>query len=149
MGVTSVLTWVVGLLMIYAVAFGYVVTPFLITSLKSAQTQSHKIKMALIAFAFRGSYVSVALYLAKKSKLRKYFMNRDAIKDVLYGSLVELSSSKRYFYRSSIKGYSHWTEEGEAAVSELLKTVIPLIVETEEKELDQRAKDMVMKELKE
>ena len=76
-------------------------------------------------------------------------MNRNAIKDVLYGSLVELSSSKRYFYRSSIKGYSHWTEEGEAAVSELLKTVIPLIVETEEKELDQRAKDMVMKELKE
>lgn len=75
-------------------------------------------------------------------------MERQAVKDLLYGSLVELSSNQRYFYTSSIKGYSHWTEEGEKVVSELLKTVTPMIVETEEQELDKRAKDMVMKELK-
>jgi len=75
-------------------------------------------------------------------------MQRQAIKDVLYGSLVELSSNKRYWYTSNIKGYSHWTEEGEAAVSELLKTITPMIVETADQELDQRAKDMVMKELR-
>jgi hypothetical protein len=74
-------------------------------------------------------------------------MEKQAIKDLLYGSLVELSSNRKYFYQSGIKGYSHWTEEGEEVVAELLTTTTPMIIETEERELDKRAKDMVMKEL--
>jgi hypothetical protein len=75
-------------------------------------------------------------------------MDKQAIKDVLYGSLVELSGNGRYFYTSAVKGYSHWTSEGEQVVSELLKTITPMIVEIEERDLDKRAKDLVLKDLK-
>jgi hypothetical protein len=75
-------------------------------------------------------------------------MNRSAIKDILYGGLLELSNNKRYFYTSALKGYSHWTEEGNQQVLKLLELITPMIYEAEEKELEQRAKDLVLKDLK-
>jgi hypothetical protein len=74
-------------------------------------------------------------------------MDSRAIKDVMYGSLLELIKNKQYFYTSAIKGYSHFTEDGEQAAKELLHMFAPMIQETEQRELDARAKDLVMKGL--
>jgi hypothetical protein len=76
-------------------------------------------------------------------------MNRQAVKDVLYGGLAELANNKIFYYNSSIgKTYSHWTDEGEAAVKNFLLLMTPILKEAEESALDQRARNMVMKELK-
>jgi hypothetical protein len=76
-------------------------------------------------------------------------MNRNAIKDVLYGGLIELASNRKFYYTSSVnRQYCHWTDEGEAAVKEFLVLMTPMIMETEDQTLDQRARDLVMKELK-
>jgi hypothetical protein len=76
-------------------------------------------------------------------------MNKQAIKDVLYGSIVEMTRSRDFFYQSSVgHNYSHWTEEGQRVVAYYINLMTPLILEIEEKELDERAKNLVVKELK-
>jgi hypothetical protein len=44
--------------------------------------------------------------------------------------------------------YSHWTEEGRLAIYEFVSDISVYITDAENAELDQRAKDMVLKELK-
>lgn len=76
-------------------------------------------------------------------------MEKQAIKEIMYGSIKELMNNRRYFYKSSVgKEYCHFTEQGKEAVQSFIIDVSKYISEAEERELDQRAKDMVMKELK-
>ena len=76
-------------------------------------------------------------------------MEKQAIKEVMYGGIKELMGSRRYFYKSSVgKEYCHFTEEGKEAVQNFIIDMAIYITNAEEQELDQRAKDMVMKELK-
>ena len=75
-------------------------------------------------------------------------MDKAFCKDLMYAGIVELMENRRYYYTSSVgSNYSHWTE-GKQAVSELLELMTPKIQEAQHNELDRRAKDMVMKELK-
>ena len=47
-------------------------------------------------------------------------MEKEAIKDILYGALTELMYDNRYFYRSAVGvKYSNWTEAGTVALAEL------------------------------
>ena len=40
-------------------------------------------------------------------------MEKQAVKDLMYGSLNELMQNRRYYYYSSIGAeYCHWTDEG-------------------------------------
>jgi hypothetical protein len=76
-------------------------------------------------------------------------MNKQALKDVLYGSIVEMTRSRDFFYQSSVgHNYSRWTEEGQRVVAYYINLITPLILETEEKELNERAKSLVLEELK-
>lgn len=76
-------------------------------------------------------------------------MEKAAIKDLMYGGICEMMQNRRYYYQSSVgKSYSHWTEEGKAAMEKFVGDMTHYIVEAEEKSLDNRAKDMVLKELK-
>jgi hypothetical protein len=76
-------------------------------------------------------------------------MEKSAIKDLVYGGLEELVTNRRYYYHSSIGlNYCHFTEEGTKALSEYMNIMCAKLYEAEEKELDQRAKDMVIKGLK-
>ena len=76
-------------------------------------------------------------------------MNRDAIKDFMYGGVMELMKNPAYYYYSSVgPEYCHWTEEGEIALAEYMAMVARQMIVTEKKELDQRAKDMVLTGLK-
>jgi len=76
-------------------------------------------------------------------------MEKAALKDILYSSMLELLNNSKYYYRSKIStDYDHWTDAGSVAVVEYTKTMAELMLAAEKKDLDQRAKDMVIKGLK-
>ena len=76
-------------------------------------------------------------------------MEKQAIKDLMYGGICEMMHNRKYYYRSSIgNGYSHWTDEGKVAMEAYLREMTQFIWDAEENALDTRAKDLVMAELK-
>lgn len=76
-------------------------------------------------------------------------MQKTAIKELMYGGINELMQNKRFYYRSSVgRSYSNWTDEGQQALSEFVSEIAHMITEAEEQDLDQRAKQLVIKELK-
>lgn len=76
-------------------------------------------------------------------------MKKDAVKDLLYGGLLELINSRKNYYNSSVgSSYNHFTDDGKEAVQEYLHAMATVMLKAEAAELDNRAKEMVMKELK-
>ena len=76
-------------------------------------------------------------------------MEKLAIKELLYGGISELMKNNRYYYQSSVgKSYSKWTDDGEHALKEFVTEITHFITEADKKELDIRAKQMVMDSLK-
>jgi regulator of sigma D len=80
----------------------------------------------------------------KKSK-----MDRTAIKDLLYGGMMEMMRNRQYYYNSGVNSsYNSWTDEGREALAEYMTLVAGKMWEAEQVELNARAKEMVLKELK-
>ena len=76
-------------------------------------------------------------------------MDKRAIKELMYGGLKELTTNSSLYYGSSNdRRFNHFTKAGELALFEFCNEMAKFIAEAEDKELDQRAKDMVLKELK-
>jgi predicted transcriptional regulator len=76
-------------------------------------------------------------------------MEKQAIKELMYGGVSEMMQNRRYFYHSSVgRSYSHWTAEGKAAMLEFMSDMTQYIYEAEQKSLNDRAKELVLKELK-
>jgi hypothetical protein len=76
-------------------------------------------------------------------------MDKGAIKDLVYGGLSELMCNRQYYYKSSVgSAYGHWTEEGRTALCEFMNLVSIKIHDAELAELDARAKEMVINQLK-
>jgi hypothetical protein len=75
-------------------------------------------------------------------------METNALKDLLYGGLLELMKNRKYFHDSSLPKYSYWTEEGLESVKEYITLLTPQICEAELAKLDKHAKKMVLKHLK-
>jgi len=76
-------------------------------------------------------------------------MEKQAIKELMYGGIKEIMNNSRYYYRSSTgRQFSSFTENGKVAVQEFVTEIAAYITDAEAAELDQRAKDMVLKELK-
>ena len=76
-------------------------------------------------------------------------MEKLAIKDVVYGGLEEIVTNDRYYYYSPVgPNYCHLTEDGKDAIIEYLNFMAWKIREAEDEELNRRAKDQVIKSLK-
>ena len=76
-------------------------------------------------------------------------MEKQAIKDLMYGSLAELMQNRRYYSRSSVgPEYSRWTEEGQVVLKQFMSEITKLIYIADQNDLDSRAKELVLKELK-
>lgn len=76
-------------------------------------------------------------------------MEKQAIKELMYGGVSELMKNRRYYYQSSVgQSYSHWTDEGKMALDYFMKEMTKYIYEAEQVDLDRRAKDIVLAELK-
>lgn len=67
----------------------------------------------------------------------------------VYAGLFEILKDKNLYYQSGIDSkYDKFTEKGELAVLEWIKFMAPKMVEVEKQELDARAKQLVVEELK-
>ena len=76
-------------------------------------------------------------------------MDKMALKEIIYGSLKELLSNSRYIYNSNVgPEYSEWTETGQKEILHYLKHISFLMAHSERAELDRRAKEMVLENLK-
>lgn len=76
-------------------------------------------------------------------------MEKQAIKELMYGGVNELMQNRRYYYHSTVgRNYSHWTEEGKEAMDKFMRDMTQYIYDAEHRSLNERAKEMVMKELK-
>ena len=76
-------------------------------------------------------------------------MDKQALKNILYGSLREIAQDNRYYHHSPFGGkYSHWTEEGEKVAMEVVSAWVEKMLATEAQILDKRAKELVINELK-
>jgi hypothetical protein len=76
-------------------------------------------------------------------------MDTTAIKELMFGSIKELSQNRKYYYHSNVGiNYSHWTEEGIMVLSDFMNIMAHRINEAELIELDKRAKELVVNGLK-
>ena len=63
--------------------------------------------------------------------------------------MLELLNNRIYYYNSSVGGdYSHLTEEGKEAVAEFMNMIAYKMKEAENADLNERAKQQVLEELK-
>ena len=76
-------------------------------------------------------------------------MDREMVKDVFYGGIVELMDNRKYYYSSGVShNYNHWTEDGKKALHDYVSFMTVQIAQAEEEELDRRSKEFVLKTLK-
>ena len=76
-------------------------------------------------------------------------MEQQALKDTLYAGIRALAENRRYYYHSAMgTDYSHWTDEGKLALADYTKVMVEMMLVEEERSLNKRAKDLVLKGLK-
>lgn len=76
-------------------------------------------------------------------------MNKEAVKDMMFGGLHELIRNRKFYYYSSVGSqFSHWTDDGKQAVLEYMELMARKMREAEEVELNERAKEMTFSALK-
>jgi len=76
-------------------------------------------------------------------------MRRETLKDSLYGGLVEITRNTRLYRFSDIgKKYCYFTEEGKKEIVEWIETHAAEIATAEDTLLNERAKELMWRELK-
>ena len=75
-------------------------------------------------------------------------MNKQAVKDCLYGGIMEIIQTPAHYYHSSVgSSYSHFTELGKTAVFEYVTSMAHIMTVCAAEEIDTHAKDLIMKGL--
>jgi hypothetical protein len=80
-------------------------------------------------------------------KFKEMSVTEQDIKNLLYGSIREITRDRRYYYDSSYR--PHFTEDGVRVVGEMLNLYAEKIQQAIKEADEQRSKDMVMNALKE
>lgn len=81
--------------------------------------------------------------------MKRSNMNKTALKDFVYGGMIELMKNPAYYYNSGVNSsFNHWTDDGVAALSEFMNMIAAKMWESEQVELDFRAREMVVTGLK-
>lgn len=76
-------------------------------------------------------------------------MEKQAIKEIMYGSISEMMQNKKFYYRSSVgQQYSHWTDEGRENLFKFVEQVTAYVYDAEQKSLDERSKAIMLDTLK-
>jgi len=81
--------------------------------------------------------------------VKKSNMNHEVIGGAVYAGLLATLGNSKFYYHSHIgPSYSQLTEAGRKAVLELIELYACPMLAAENEMLDERAKQLVMKELK-
>jgi hypothetical protein len=81
--------------------------------------------------------------------VKKFKMDKNAVKDLVFGGIHELMRNRTYYYHSGVgQAYSYWTDEGKAALIEYMNVMGWKIKEAEEADLNRRAKEQTLNALK-
>ena len=76
-------------------------------------------------------------------------MEKDVVKDLMWGGLIELTNNKELYYRSSVgPEYGQWSDRGTLVMMAFMNSIIKQMVAAEEQALNNRAKELVIKGLK-
>ena len=78
-------------------------------------------------------------------------MKRHALKEQLYGGILEMTKNRSLFNKSEIgrkHEYSTWTKEGEQELLEFMKNMVCSMLICEDAEIDAKAKEMTFNALK-
>jgi hypothetical protein len=68
---------------------------------------------------------------------------------MIEGTLETIIKNRKYFYHSNVgPQYSKLYPEGEVMLIKSMNTLLPLLAEANNRELDKRAKEIVLKNLK-
>ena len=80
---------------------------------------------------------------------RKTKMTENQVAMIIMGSLKSFVQNPEYYRHSPVgKEYSQIYEDGREALLLMMEDLLPMLSEAHEHELDQRAKSLVIKELK-
>ena len=80
--------------------------------------------------------------------MKKFNMEKPAIKSLIYGGINELMQNEKYYRYSKIgREYCRWTEEGKQALTDFMSDMAFYVYQAEQELLDQRSKDLLLKEL--
>ena len=78
-------------------------------------------------------------------------MRKSAVKDQLYGSIIEMMNNRDYFYKSNIgknHEYSHWTDEGKEELMAFVMAHSRRMMTAEDELVRNKAKEMTFDALK-
>lgn len=76
-------------------------------------------------------------------------MDKQAVKDLMFGGIHEMMRNRNYYYHSSVgQNYSYWTDEGKEALVEYMNVMGWKLKEAEEADLVKRSKELIIKGLK-
>lgn len=80
---------------------------------------------------------------------RKFDINRAMNKDIVYGSLYELSRNKSLWHESSVSPeYSHLTEDGKTAIIHVIEDMFRGLQRIHAQEIKDEAKRQTLESLK-
>jgi hypothetical protein len=80
---------------------------------------------------------------------RKYDLRRSMHKDMLYGSLLELSQNNKVWHESSVSPeYSHLTEDGKKAIIHVVEELFRGLQTIHKQEVKEAAMQQTMDSLK-
>ena len=78
-------------------------------------------------------------------------MRKNAVKDQLYGGILEMMNNRDYFYKSNVgkqHEYSHWTDAGKEELVAFVLEHSKRILVSEEELVVTKAKEMTFEALK-
>jgi hypothetical protein len=76
-------------------------------------------------------------------------LNEKEVMEMIGGALRSIVDNSDYFYRSSVSPqYSKLYPQGEQMLIKTMSVLLPLLSKAQEEALDRRAKELVIKELK-
>ena len=76
-------------------------------------------------------------------------MDKQMIKDMLYGTIREMQDDSRYYYRSSVGvEYSHWRDEGEQQLAQMIKVISARVDQIERDRIREASQQLLLDELK-
>ena len=84
-------------------------------------------------------------------KIKLGSMRKTALKDQLYGSILEMMNNRDYFYKSNIgkyHEYSHWTDQGKEELMVFVTEHSKKMLTAEDEIVRNKAKEMTFEALK-